>query len=720
MKYNKILRTLALTLTLALILAILPTIPALAYDEEINLDPDRGEIGDTITITGSDFNPGSGATLYAAAIYFAEDEAVVGDLIGTSDVDTYERVKVKEIDSWGEFETTFTVPAVLNDGTDDEDVSLGTYYIYVTYDYYDPESGQHNYSSYIETIAVFTVSSGNIILDPDDGVVGTEVEVTGEDFGDDEDIEIEYDGDDITDEIIDGDDETDGNGVFEFTIVIPESTAGAHTITVTGEESLSEAVAEFTVEPQITLSPASGPSGTEVTVTGTGFGRSSDIEYVELDNDEVDIESGDEDTSRYGSFDFTFLVPPEDLDTYDLQVEDEDGNTAEAEFTIVVAAATSLSLTTGYVGTEVTVTGTGFRAGTAITITLCNRQFSTAAQSDGSFSASFNIPTCPAGTHEMTISDGTSTATATFEVKASASLSQNQGHVGTEVTVTGTGFKAASPVAITFANKQEAATITDGYGSFSASFTVPGVLPGTHRVRISDGTNTAEANFEIRTSASLSATTGHVGTNVTVSGVGFEVGKTATITYGGTEVAKATVAGDGTFSATFNVPASASGQHTIVVTDGTNTQQFTFAVESDAPSPPTPLEPEMGVKAKSTAYFDWEEVTDPSGVTYTLQIATDADFSQDSIVLEKTGITQSEYTITKDERLESVRKDTPYHWHVRAVDGASNESLWSGAGQFYVGVQFALGQTLIYVLLGIGILLAGIIGFWLGRKSLAY
>jgi len=286
--------------------------------------------------------------------------------------------------------------------------------------------------------------------------------------------------------------------------------------------------------------------------------------------------------------------------------------------------------------------------------------------------------------------------------------------------VSGTGFKVTSPVAITFGNKQEAATTTDAYGSFTASFTVPSVLPGTHRVRISDGTNTAEANFEIRTSASLSDTTGHVGTNVTVSGIGFEVGKTATITYDDTEVDKTTVKTDGTFSATFRIPPSSGGEHTVVVTDGTNTQQFTFAMESDAPSPPTPLEPEMGIKSKSTAYFDWQDVTDPSGVTYTLQIATDADFSQDSIVLEKTGITRSEYTITKDERLESVRKDTPYHWHVRAVDGASNESLWSGAGKFHVGVQFAMGQTLIYVLLGIGILLAGIIGFWLGRKSLAY
>ncbi len=128
----------------------------------------------------------------------------------------------------------------------------------------------------------------------------------------------------------------------------------------------------------------------------------------------------------------------------------------------------------------------------------------------------------------------------------------------------------------------------------------------------------------------------------------------------------------------------------------------------------------MGTKARAQAYLDWEIVTDPSGVTYSLQIATDADFSGGSIVLEKAGLSQSEYTITREERLESVSKDSPYYWHVRAVDGASNEGPWSGKGTFYVGFQFRLSQPVIYALFGVGALVFGILGFLLGRRTVDF
>ena len=123
--------------------------------------------------------------------------------------------------------------------------------------------------------------------------------------------------------------------------------------------------------------------------------------------------------------------------------------------------------------------------------------------------------------------------------------------------------------------------------------------------------------------------------------------------------------------------------------------------------------------------FDWcgdatdlsQEVTDDSRpIIYTLQIATEEDFAEDSIALEKTGLTQSEYTITKEERLNSVSKENPYYWRVKAVDAASNES-WSGTGSFYVGFSWSLPQPVIYTLFGIGALLLGVLGFWLGRKT---
>jgi len=57
---------------------------------------------------------------------------------------------------------------------------------------------------------------------------------------------------------------------------------------------------------------------------------------------------------------------------------------------------------------------------------------------------------------------------------------------------------------------------------------------------------------------------------------------------------------------------------------------------------PVLLLPENDSKAEAITHFDWEEVTDPSGVTYTLQVATSPGFTPSSIVLDKDGLTDSD------------------------------------------------------------------------------
>ena len=123
----------------------------------------------------------------------------------------------------------------------------------------------------------------DITIKPRKGVVGTEVEISGEGLSSKEDIIIEYDGDDL--KIVAGDDQADSAGTFKGTIIIiPESTAGDHTITVTGEDSGTEDEVEFTVEPEMTINPTSGSSGIQVTVSGTGFGHRRD-NPIFLNND---------------------------------------------------------------------------------------------------------------------------------------------------------------------------------------------------------------------------------------------------------------------------------------------------------------------------------------------------------------------------------------------------------------------------------------------------
>ena len=547
MKYTKIFRVLTLAVILPLLLMVIPVNPAHAvyYDEYIFVSPASGEIGDTITVDGEGFDPSSEGVDIYVKLYFSPDEADPGDDID-HEVTTYKYVGTSpRIDSSGEFSNkTFRVPSTLPEG--DEDVHGGTYYIYATY-----------ITKRIVAVDSFTVLAAEISIDTDDGPVGTEVGISGEDFGSRDDITVEYDGRSLSDDcLFDCENEkTSSSGEFTCAILIPESIAGDHTITVR-DEAGSEDEAVFTVEPEIVIDPVSGSPGTKITVNGTGFGYKKGV-TITFDNAGVTTTPSSVETDSDGSFEATFNVAVTEAGTYDIEAEDEDDNLASAVFTIAVSFA-------------------------------------------------------------------------------------------------------------------------------------------------------------------VSPTTGNVGTVITVSGTGFGAGKTMTIAYDGTPVteATATVNTDGTFSTTFNAPASIHGGHTITATDGTTTMASTFTMESTAPPIPAPLLPEMDVKAKSQAYFDWEDVDDPSGVTYTLQIATDEDFASDAMVLEQEGLSDSEYTLTKEERLESTKKGEPYYWRVKAIDGASNESDWSGAGSFYVG--FSWPGWMVHLWWGLGVLGAIFLGLWLGKRRAYY
>lgn len=552
MKYNgkfsgrgKIFGALALAVVLSLLVIAIPATPALAA-ERVTLSPSKGEIGDRIDIEGSDYDPGD-----KVFVYFSSQEADEGDDI--DDLDVWEEVETtyageKDEDDEGEIDASFKVPEELTDGDEDEDVHGGEYFVYTTYKKEDE----------ILTVDDFTVIG--ITISPTEGPVGTEVDIEGIGFDDEEDIEVFYDDDEI--DIASGDDETDRDGEFELTIIIPESDAGDHTITV--EVKKDEGEAEFTVEPEITISPTSGSIGDTVTVNGTGFSKTKDV-TIYFNNVTMTLTSGTARTDSDGSFDnLKFNVPEIGAGRYDVEAED------------------------------------------------------TADKTD----------------------------TAVFTIEYTATINPTRGNVGTELTVSGTGF-------------------------------VPG--------------------------------------------------RTATIKYDGTQVTTATVGTNGAFSATFNAPASTSGAHTVKVSDDINTKNLTFTMESTPPSTVYPLLPLMDSNLKGWK-FDWcgdaddptIEVTDDSlPVTYTLQIASDAGFT--TIVLQKTGLTESEYTVTTREEKETLTpstKQAPYYWHVKAIDAASNETDWTGTGTFYVGFTWPNWAT--YTLIGLGGLLLLALSFWLGRKTAYY
>jgi hypothetical protein len=138
-----------------------------------------------------------------------------------------------------------------------------------------------------------------------------------------------------------------------------------------------------------------------------------------------------------------------------------------------------------------------------------------------------------------------------------------------------------------------------------------------------------------------------------------------------------------------------------------------FSADSTPPAAPTPLMPLNGTEEDLQTSFVWSPVTDPSGVTYNLEVATDSAFQ--NIILEKSDLKDAEYTLTPSEELKPVSQQSPYYWRVRAVDGAGNESPWTVPQSFYVG--FILPQWGLYIIIGIAALILALFTFWLGRKT---
>ncbi len=68
-------------------------------------------------------------------------------------------------------------------------------------------------------------------------------------------------------------------------------------------------------------------------------------------------------------------------------------------------------------------------------------------------------------------------------------------------------------------------------------------------------------------------------------------------------------------------------------------------------------------------------------------------------------------------KLAPTKKDAPYYWRVKAIDGASNESKWSDPVPFYVRSRFALSGWARNALIGLGVAGGVFLGFWLGRRT---
>jgi len=488
-------------------------------------------------------------------------------------------------------------------------------------------------------------------------------------------------------------------------------------------------------EPYITLSPSRGVPATEITIRGYHFLTNEWVDiYYYLDTTDRIRVAEVKATSAAVSFTATFEIPESCKGRYNVLAAGDKGNSAYATFT--VKPGLTVSPEEGPVGTNVTVAGKGFDKNEAdIELYFSDELVAEDIEADanGNWNTSFQIPSSSKGNHEIDAQGDDShlyeVEDAIFEVTPGISIDKSSGMVGDNVTVTGTGFVDDERDIAIFFDEEEVVTEirADERGYWEESFEVPEMTTGTYSVT-AEGEWTKERDidalsFEIETGILLSPHQGHVGMNLTVTGRGFATDEDVSITYEDEELATTTTDDKGSFEVSFSVPESPHGERQVTATDADqNMATANFTMESTPPPIPELISPadggRVGFVGKVTPTFVWEEVEDPSGVYYSLQISTSDNVTgtgefADPLVSKNVSVGPN-YTLEKTEALPYGT----YYWIVQAVDRAENAGNWTAVYSFRAGL-LPLG-AFIAIIISIVVLIGAAVYFFIIRKRTYY
>jgi len=561
-----------------------------------------------------------------------------------------------------------------------------------------------------------------ISLSPTAGAVGTRVTLAAEHFesyiGDT--VTIFFDSTEIAALSV------PEPGSFTLAFTVPAAAApGNHEVFISNPifPDNKLVIHRFTVTATaLKLDIAQGITGTAVAITGAGFysGRPVTINYHNRTTERVAWVTA----SDIGEFSYTLTIPGSTAGGHLISAENNEGNSASAEFEVI--PWTTINLTAGAVGDLLTVRGTGFGYRAAVSIFLGPREMARPSTSEyGAFEVSFNVPDLDSGTYDVkSTDDNDNTHRLTFTITAGINLDLDSGAIGTLVTLRGSGFRPRVPVTVSYDAAPCAAVTTDEYGGFTAAFRVPVCAGGSHLVTATDGTTARQLTFTVE-SAPPPAPEPLLPVDNSTAGSLAYFSWVAVTDPSQPVVYSLQIAADQNFaSPVLEKKWLTQTEYTLdesekLTASGTDSLYFWRLRATDSASnqgpwslprsfyiaaPPAPAlllpEPETRPPARQIT-FDWADATSPNlPVTYTLQIAADQEFSE--IILEKTGLLESAYTLTEEEQLASVSRQNPYYWRVRVVDGAANRSAWTPWRPFYTGASFALPGWLRYTLIALG------------------
>jgi RHS repeat-associated protein len=309
------------------------------------------------------------------------------------------------------------------------------------------------------------------------------------------------------------------------------ATSGPAVVTVNGVSSNRDVM--FTVpNPIITsLSPSSGPVGTPVQINGTGFGTTQGSTSVRFGSEFGSVAQGAWSDTQIST------AVPQTASGGSIQVTvGNSSSNSTVDFTVIAPQITSISPTSGSVGTHVTITGSGFRSaqtlnGLSSSISFSDRNSNYIGSSVVSWSDTQIVAIVPNGAVTGPVKVSGFSATSNTDVVFSmanpiiTSISPSVGSTGSTVQINGSGFGAtqASGSTVTFAVGNNANVVS--WSDNQIVVTVPSsAISGG--VKVTQGGVASNSNqvFTVPPPhiTSISPSSGGVGTQITVTGSGFQ------------------------------------------------------------------------------------------------------------------------------------------------------------------------------------------------------
>jgi large repetitive protein len=519
---NKATKASVLTLILLLSLSLpILMLPAVSAAGTVSISPTSGPNGTAVKVTGSGFGPSESYTAFTVLVDGLGTKATLTGS-GLANNNRLATTAAGVITGEGAGKDAY----IILGGAGGLNLAAGTHTVQI-------------YDATAAPLAVsFTITLPTVTLTPSTGPAGTSVKVTASGFTQGVGGGIYA----VTDTITAASFAGTGLAIAAGTVTASAATLSSNSISATGGYTATVSLpaitsgASFTLTdnfgniattawtlnaPTLTLSPASGPIGTVVTATVTGYGPGATFSNVQIGNTATPstiatLVPAAPAVTEQGTAAFLFVVagatPDFAAGTQTISVTDSLGNKATSSFTITPQATITLGAGGVNSGVAFAPTGAltvasylsvnGFKPSTLLSLTSsagvpAGWVTFLAASITTDVNGQIAVPvlstatgTAPSsGVYSVIVSDGTNSVTVFLTITNSANffvISPTSGAQGTTVTLT--GFGAAPTTAIMFDGStiggatQCAANAWPAVPTTYGIFTVPSSGAGVHSV----------------------------------------------------------------------------------------------------------------------------------------------------------------------------------------------------------------------------------------------